>query len=191
MPETEIRIGKGNPILGQTQADNERCLECHGRQGISEDLRIPNHAGQFAGYLIKQLQDFKSGKRQHEIMTVMAEDLGNTEIIDIASYFSSRTIMSGEAGVADTQARQLFTKGDASRDIPACASCHGESGKGRFADNVFYPLIGGQRKLYLRTQLVNWKLGERNNSPQGVMNKIAQMLTDEEIGKLADYLSGL
>ena len=81
--------------------------------------------------------------------------------------------------------------GDPARDIPACSSCHGDNGTGRVADNVFYPVIGGQRRVYLRSQLVNWKLSERNNSPDGIMNKIAKLLSDDEINALADYISEL
>jgi cytochrome c553 len=51
-------------------------------------------------------------------------------------------------------------------------------------------LISGQRQVYLRSQLFNWKLGERNNSPEAVMNKVAKLLSDEEINGLADYISG-
>jgi cytochrome c553 len=56
---------------------------------------------------------------------------------------------------------------------------------------VVYPVLAGQRKIYLRTQLVNWKLAERTNSPDGVMNKIAQQLSDDEIEALSSYLAGL
>jgi len=81
--------------------------------------------------------------------------------------------------------------GDQTRDIPACISCHGDNGKGNIANNVPYPVIGGQRRIYLRAQLVNWKLGERSNSPGGVMNKITKSLSDDEIDALANYISGL
>lgn len=56
---------------------------------------------------------------------------------------------------------------------------------------LVYPVLAGQRKIYLRTQLVNWKLAERTNSPDGVMNKIAQQLSDDEIEALSSYLAGL
>ena len=52
-------------------------------------------------------------------------------------------------------------------------------------------MIGGQRETYLRGQLVNWKLNERHNSPEGVMNKVAQLLSEDEIDALAYYISGL
>lgn len=185
------RIGQGNPVVGKQKSEAGRCQECHGVDGNSSDDKTPNHAGQYAGYLIKQLSDFQSGARKHEIMTIMAEDLSATDKADIAAYFASHNVMQGD-GVRDKPlARNLFINGDQGRGTPSCASCHGESGKGRIADNVVYPVIGGQRTVYLRSQLVNWKLGARHNSPGGVMNEVAKSLSDDEINALADYISGL
>lgn len=185
------RVGNGNPGIGKQQADAGRCLECHGADGNSIDAKTPNHAGQYAAYLAKQLSDFQSGARKHEIMTIMAEDLSAADKADIGAYFASRKIMQGEGGDVNQSGRNLFANGDRSRDIPACSGCHGENGKGGIAGDVVYPVIGGQRKVYLRSQLVSWKLGERKNSPGGVMNTIAKSLSDEEIEALADYVSGL
>ena len=185
------RIGTGNPIIGKQKSDSGRCQECHGVDGISSDPKIPDHAGQYAGYLIKQLNNFQLGERKHEVMTIMAEDLTASDITDIAAYFASQKVMQGDGDGDNSVGNNLFVNGDKARDIPACASCHGDKGKGRVADNVTYPVIGGQRRIYLRTQLVNWKLGERTNSPNGVMNKIAKQLSDDEIDALVNYISGL
>ncbi|MFU8787462.1 MAG: c-type cytochrome [Methylobacter sp.] len=183
----------GNPAIGQQQSEQERCQECHGAVGLSSNEKIPHHAGQIAGYLIKQLRDFQSGARHHEVMNLMAEDLADADVANIAAYFASQPVMPGDAAGSkeNTLAENLFVNGDPSRALPACASCHGENGKGRVANQLFYPVIGGQRSVYLRGQLVSWKLGERNNSPDGVMNKVAKALSDEEIDALADYISGL
>jgi cytochrome c553 len=124
-------------------------------------------------------------------MTIMAEDLSAADKSDIGAYFSSRKIMQGDGAGDKPLVRKLFVNGDQDRGLPSCVSCHGESGKGRVAGKVVYPVIGGQRAVYLRTQLVVWKLGDRNNSPGGVMNKVAQALSDDEIDALADYISGL
>jgi cytochrome c553 len=184
-------VSSGDPILGKTISASERCQECHGEDGNSTDSRIPKHAGQSANYLIKQLRDFQSGARQHEVMSVMAEDLTASNIADIAAYFASQTTMQGVPAKDYPLASQLFFQGDGRRAIEPCQSCHGTNGKGKLVGNVSYPVIGGQNKNYLRAQLVSWKLGERSNSPDGVMNKVAKLLTDDEIEALANYLSGL
>ena len=185
-----LRVGTGNPMAGKEKSDAGRCQECHGTDGNSGDVRIPNHAGQYAGYLVKQLRDFQSGARQHEVMTLMAEDLDESDMVDIASYFASQPVMKGEVGGEYPLAKNLFANGDPARNLAACASCHGEDGKGRIADNVVYPVITGQKRVYLHSQLIRWQLGERSNSPEGVMTKVAKALSSEEINALANYLSG-
>jgi cytochrome c553 len=189
---TSLLIGIGDPIAGKEKADAGRCLECHGSDGLSEDTRIPNHAGQYAGYLVKQLRDFQTGARQHAVMSVMAEDLDAADMADIAAHFASQKPMQGRDGSGNRTIPDLFVHGHAGRGITACAGCHGQHGEGREnGDGTVYPVIGGQRKVYLHSQLVGWKLGERHNSPDGVMNRVAGRLSDDEIEALADYLSGL
>ncbi|MEQ1530121.1 MAG: c-type cytochrome [Methylococcales bacterium] len=188
---TALRIGTGNALAGKQKSEAMRCQECHGVDGNSNDERIPNHAGQYAAYLIKQLHDFQSGKRKHDTMTLMAEDLTEADIVDIAAYFSGQKAMSGEVGSAPAFAKQLFAQGDPARDIPGCISCHGEQGKGRLTAQAVYPVLAGQRRVYLRSQLVNWQLRDRTNSPADVMNKIAKALTADEIDALVNYIAGL
>ncbi len=186
------KIGIGSPIRGKEKSDSGRCQECHGVDGMSTDAKVPNHAGQYADYLIKQLKNFQSGERTHQVMTIMAEDLSTEDIADIAAYFASQKPMQGEdVNRVNPVASNLFNNGDQARGIPACNSCHGINGKGKITDTVVYPMIGGQRETYLRGQLVNWKLNERHNSPEGVMNKVAQLLSEDEIDALAYYISGL
>lgn len=185
------RLGTGNPLAGKLKSAEARCQECHGIEGISSDEKIPNHAGQHANYLIKQLTDFQTGARKHDTMSIMAEDLSAKDKADIAAYFASLKPMQGEGGHESPQALQLLVYGDASRNIPACVSCHAANLLGKLTPDVIYPRLAGQRRVYLRNQLVNWKLGERSNSPAGVMQQVAKTLDDTEIDALANYISGL
>ncbi|OAI21326.1 cytochrome C [Methylomonas koyamae] len=181
----------GDPAIGRLTSETERCQECHGSEGISVADKIPNHAGQPADYLVKQLRDFQSGARQHETMTVMAADLAPADIVDIAAYFSGRPAPAGTLNGERSAVKILVEQGDDSRKVPACFSCHGPAGKGRVADGIAYPLLGGQRLIYLRSQLRNWKSGDRRNSPNGVMNRIAGALSYDEIDGLAAYLAAM
>ena len=52
-----------------------------------------------------------------------------------------------------------------------------------------FPVIGGQHKDYIRRQLVNFRGGFRTNSPNAIMNRIANSLTDDELEALAEYVS--
>lgn len=183
------RIGTGNPVAGKTRS--ELCQGCHGEAGLSLEDLIPNLAGQYAPYIAKQLRNFQSGARTHQIMSAMATTINDAELIDIAAYFASQKKMQGNGKGDNPVAKNLFLKGDASRNIPPCTSCHGVNGKGQAPNIATYPVIGGQHKGYLRAQLTHWRNGERSNSPDGVMNKVAKSLTDAEIEVLTDYLSGL
>jgi cytochrome c553 len=183
------RIGSGNPVAGKTRS--ELCQGCHGEFGLSLEDLIPNLAGQYANYIAKQLRNFQTGARTHQIMNAMATTINDAELTDIAAYFSSQKKMHGNGKGDNPVAKNLFLKGDAARGIPPCVSCHGENGKGKAPNISTYPVIGGQHKAYLKAQLQHWRSGERSNSPDGVMNKVAKTLTDAEIESLTDYLSGL
>ncbi len=146
-------------------------------------------AGQNAAYIEKQLRNYQSGARAHQVMSTISKSVSDTELANIGSYFASRKKMQGKGSGDNKAAEKLFRKGDPTRGIPPCMSCHGANGKA--PGIATYPVIGGQHKAYLRVQLFHWRSGERSNSPDGVMNKAAKTLTDAEIEALSDYISGL
>jgi cytochrome c553 len=183
------RIGQGNPIAGQSKST--LCQSCHGEDGLSMENLIPNLAGQYATYIAKELRNFQTGARKHPIMSVMAKTINDADLSDIAAYFASQQKMQGGGWGVNPVAKRLFLKGDMSRNILPCVSCHGVNGKGKMTSIATFPVIGGQHKAYLRAQLINWRNGQRTNSPDGEMNKIARSLTDPEIEALTDYISGL
>lgn len=185
----KLRMGAGN--LGTGNNKSELCQGCHGENGVSMEDMAPNLAGQYAPYIAKQLRDFQTGARTHQIMSDLAKTINDAELKDISTYFASQKKMQGNGPGDNLVGKKLFLKGDASRKIPACESCHGVNGKGLRPNISAFPVIGGQHKGYLRAQLVNWRSGERSNSPNGVMNKFAKPMTDAEIEALADYISGL
>lgn len=185
----KLRMGAGNLVMGKNKS--ELCQGCHGEKGVSLDEMVPNLSGQYARYIAKELRNFQTGARTHQIMSALAATLNDAELMDISTYFASQKKMQGNGLGDNPVGKKLFLKGDASRKIPACESCHGVNGKGRAPNISSFPVIGGQHKEYLRAQLVNWRSGERSNSPDGMMNKFAHPLTDAEIEALADYLSGL
>jgi cytochrome c553 len=186
---TKLRLGAGSAGTGKNKS--ELCQGCHGANGISVDDMIPNLSGQYARYIAKELRDFQSGARTHQIMSALALTINDTELIDISAFFANQKMMQGNALEENPVGKKIFLKGDVFRNIPACKNCHGVKGKGFGPDVATFPVIGGQRKGYLRAQLVNWRSGERSNSPNGMMNQFAKPLTDAEIEALADYISGL
>ena len=169
----------------------EVCQECHGVNGNSISPYVPKLAGQSAIYMQKQLHDFQTGARKHPVMTVMAEGLDEARVTAITTYFAAAVKIKDEPPDTNSTGQRLFQGGDSVRGLPSCQSCHGESGEGKFNDDTVAPMIGGQRKAYLINQLLAWRNDDRKNSPGGVMNLLAKMLTASEIEKLAGYVSGL
>jgi cytochrome c553 len=62
---------------------------CHGQTGISTVPDAPHLAGQPALYLEEQLRSYRSGKRRHEVMNVVAKPLSDADIADLAAWFAS------------------------------------------------------------------------------------------------------
>ncbi len=185
------RVAVGDPVAGRAWSDDNVCKECHNPDGNSTVPEYPRLGGQFSPYLLKQLQDFRDGRRKNFIMQALTQDLGDRDLADISAHFAAQPLMKGSTPTASALGRRLFEAGDPGRQIPACAGCHGVDGKGVLAGKLAYPAIGGQHRFYLRGQLQDWKAGIRSNSPDRIMNSIASALGDADIEALADYLSGL
>lgn len=65
------------------------CALCHGPTGVSMLPNAPNLAGQQAIYLSEQLRNYRSGKRQNEVMNMIAKSLTDSEITNLSAWFSS------------------------------------------------------------------------------------------------------
>lgn len=72
----------GRAIIGQ-------CQTCHGLDGIAAIPIAPHLAGESEIYLQTQLKAFRSGEREHEMMTVVAQDLTDEEIADLSAWYAS------------------------------------------------------------------------------------------------------
>lgn len=66
----------------------QMCAACHGIDGISKIPVAPNIAGSPAMYIEKQMKAFRSGERQDEIMSVVAKPLSDSDISDLAAWYS-------------------------------------------------------------------------------------------------------
>jgi cytochrome c553 len=141
----------------------------------------------------KQLEDFRSAKRESPVMQKIAAVLSGKDSADLAAYYSmlptspdpqdTRAFPQAPLRPADTGvAGGLIASGDAGRGIPPCQACHGPVGHKMGA-----PSLATQNADYILTQLEKFAAGTRANDIDMPMRSIASDLTEEERRALAEY----
>jgi cytochrome c553 len=191
-PAAKADLAKGEATY------NTICAACHGAEGNSGVPAYPKLAQQHPDYLVKQLQEFKSGKRANPIMMGMAAGLSDADMKNVAAWLGTKTSAANFAKEKDlvVLGERIYRGGVADRQIAACAGCHNPTGAGIPAQ---YPRLAGQHADYTMAQLTalrehgNRGAGQpsvgRGNSAQ--MSGVAAKLNDREIKAVADYVAGL
>ncbi len=164
------------------------CAACHSADGSRGMPIYPILQGQHPEYLVKQLTEFKEGKRKNAIMNGMAAALSPEDMRNVAAFYASKKAKDGVAKNKDLVAlgEKIYRGGIAKKGVPACAGCHSPNGAGIPAQ---FPRLAGQHSDYIKTQLTSFRQGERTNSAQ--MSAIGANLSDKEIEALSDYVAGL
>jgi len=164
------------------------CAACHSNDGSRGIAANPIIQGQHPDYLVKQLVEFKTGKRENAIMRAMAAPLSDSDMKNVAAFYAGKQAKPGFAKNKDLVAlgEKIYRGGIADRSVPACAGCHSPNGAGIPAQ---YPRLSGQHADYVDAQLVAFRSGLRHNNP--AMTVVAAKLNDREIKALADYVAGL
>lgn len=198
-----ILHAEGNISAGKEKA--AACVSCHGDNGNSLVSTFPKLAQQHSSYLIKQLQDFKSGTRDNPMMSSIAMGLTDEDMEDIAAYYSEQEISENELPVLDddedekqtngketiqaiiAQGSDLYRNGDLSREVSACIACHGPFGEGN--KPAAFPALKSQHADYLIKTLTDFKSDARSNNPDNMMHMIAKKMTDEEIKAVSYRIS--
>jgi len=172
------------------KAKSTTCVACHGADGNSPSNLYPKIAGQHASYIVKQLQEFKSGDREDPIMAGMVAALTEEDMQDLAAYYSSQ-IMTPETVSTEVAeaAKKFYMGGDKARAIPGCTACHGPRGNG--LELAKFPKISGQHPAYIKSQLIKFRDNARHNDPNGMMVDVSGKLSDEDIELLSQYISAL
>jgi cytochrome c553 len=79
----------GNPVAGESK--NQMCGGCHGipgwRTAYPEVYGVPKIGGQHPAYIVKALQEYKSGERSHPSMRAIAASLSDQDMADLAAYY--------------------------------------------------------------------------------------------------------
>jgi cytochrome c553 len=164
----------------------EVCVSCHGETGVSISPEFPHLAGQSGAAIYKQLHDYRTGSRAHQLMTDIAKALPEGNIADVAAYYAGQpqrnpnpvTLAESPPAIV-----RLVELGDPRRNIPPCAACHRAGAGGP----IETPVLAEQRTEYLVQQLTLFAAGERRNDVYARMRTIASKLTQREIEGLAAY----
>lgn len=182
---TQQSLARGHAGRGAALAAAS-CNNCHGRAGVTDDAIFPNLAGQGAASIYKQLQDFRSGRRDPAVMGVYVAGLTDDDVRDLAAHYASLSTPVAQSPrppvPAEASSRRLVEFGDPMRGIPACAACHGPAGYVTAA-----PPLNGQQRAYLEVQLQAFASETRHNDIGAQMRGIARGLTPQEIASLAAY----
>ncbi|MDX9739753.1 MAG: c-type cytochrome [Gammaproteobacteria bacterium] len=201
-------LANGEAIFTQGKGNAPACSSCHGMDGMGIDsMETPRLASQVAEFLVKQLEDFATDRRQGQgggvVMNIFAKELSADDRRDVAAYLSTigrdrATSATGSSNLEELKSMgvpvgephlglRLINYGAPERDIPACRSCHDFNGRGV---EPIYPMLSEQKYVYLVNQLKYWREGTRNNDPREQMQKVARNMTDEDIHNAAAYLTG-
>jgi cytochrome c553 len=164
------------------------CVACHSADGSRGSPANPILQGQHPEYLVKQLTEFKAGKRSSPIMRGIASTLSAEDMKNVAAFYATKHAKPGFAKNKDSAelGEKIFRGGIAERSIPACAGCHSPDGAGIPSQ---YPRLAGQHADYAAAQLVAFRSAARDNSAP--MVGIAAKMNDREIKAVADYIAGL
>jgi cytochrome c553 len=132
----------------------------------------PHIGGESAVYIATQLRAFRDGTRQQEMMSIVAKPLTDTQIADLAAWFSSHTATPTLTANPD--------------DAPErCAGCHGTDGIG-LTEEV--PNLAGETNIYIDTQLKAFRSGKRVHQ---LMSAIAADMSDADIRAAADWYAAV
>ncbi len=180
-PAFKADVAKGQQLAAA-------CVACHTADGSRGAPANPIIQGQHPEYIVKQLAEFKAGKRKNPIMQGMAAPLSEDDMRHIAAFYASKSAKPGFAKVKATldAGEKIWRGGIASKQVPACSGCHSPNGAGVPS---LYPRLAGQHSDYTEAQLLAFRAGTRGNSAE--MHTIAFKMNDGEIKAVSDYVAGL
>ena len=179
----------GNAKAGKAKAIS--CGGCHGADGNSANPAWPKLAGQSAGYIAKQLADFKAGKtRKDALMAGQVASLSSQDMADLGAHYATKTGSQGAASKKLAAAgAKLYRGGNKKKGVAACIACHGPTGAGNPAAK--FPKLSGQHAAYVEKAMKDFRSGKRTNDANKMMQNIAEKMSDKEIKAVASYISGL
>ena len=188
------QAGAAPPAPDTMQQRVAACTSCHGAhgEGLPDSVAIPRLAGKPAGYLIQQLEYFQTGQRRHAPMEYVVRQLSPAYLREIAGYFAKQDVPYRKLPVpavsVETLRRgeQLVMRGDSTRGVPSCVSCHG--GKLTGVEPMM-PGLMGLSYDYLSTQLVSWRTRQRAAEGPYCMGVVANRMRESDITAVSAWLA--
>jgi Cytochrome c553 len=180
LERTMARAG-ANASVGRGATLALNCTMCHGAQGMSIS-NAPNLAGQYPEVVIKQLHDYKNGKRSSSIMEALANRLSDRDVDDLAAYYAYLPKARTAPTTYDDTLPTLVRVGDPLRNIAPCVACHGSVDQ-----KLGAPWLEGMPKDYLVTQLANFASGARRNDSHAQMRNMVRTMTADEMSEVAAF----
>lgn len=182
---------KGDPEKGK-QIATQVCLACHGADGNGTEPtnpEFPKLASKQPEYLLKQLKDFKAGKRKNEIMAGMVANLTLDDMANLSLYYAGQKAKPGivKNPALAAQGKKIYMDGNPDAGVPACAGCHEADAFGY----GFFPHLAGQHTEYTFLQLKRFNTGERDNDKGLAMQSVTAKMTEQEMRAVAEYLAGV
>lgn len=170
------------------------CTSCHGEhgQGSPGSGYFPRLAGKPAAYLARQLQDFQNGLRKYSPMEYTVRQLPPAYMREIAEYFAAQQVPYRRSPVPFVSAatlqrgNELIEKGDPTRKIPPCSSCHGRQLTGVEPST---PGLIGLPYDYISAQLGSWRTHTRSTVAPDCMATVASRLGPSDITAVAAALA--
>lgn len=162
------------------------CASCHGVDGNSPLAEHPKLAKLQPGYFVRQMEDFKKGRRKSAVMQGIVAGIDEKEFQAFANYFHQQNPPTPGQGDPKrlAQGKEIFYEGIVGSAVPACSGCHKDDGTGTNR----YPRLAGQHPQYLVQQLLNYKSGARDNDDRGLMRAVAQRMNEAEIRAVSEYI---
>ncbi len=167
---------------------NETCAACHGPNGNSVVPDFPSLAGQQKTYLLREMLDYKEGRRHSDVMAPLMTQLGQEDMNRLADYYAAQQPAPGTVSKPELLAlgKRIYLEGNTKSGVPSCDGCHEENGEG----SKKFPRVAGQHVAYTLGQIEQYASGKRSNGVK-VMRTIAERLTREEAEAVAEYMASL
>ncbi len=175
------------PVMAQADDLTDKCDRCHGKNGNSEDDKVPSIAGFSSAVIEDAMAAYKDEERPAD--KYKPKDGEETDMIAITKKLSDEDVKKAAAHYSQQKFmphKQPFDAALAKKGAKVhkkrCEKCHSENGSNAEDDAA---ILAGQWKGYLKRQFDLIVSGERN-VPKKMKKKIKK-LKDGDVEALIEF----